>query len=105
MCLINTPVIVNETEVRELKSKGAWQEQSSALARHTVFSHIKPQPHGPHGHVPSGQQTELVHLSAQQAHAVSQRGLGKKCKIMQGICLQKLLTVRECSTTGKKSGG
>ena len=32
MCVISTPVIVNETEVRELKSKGAWQEQSSALA-------------------------------------------------------------------------
>ena len=35
---------------------------------------------------PSGQQTDRVHISAQQAHALVQRGLGKKCTIMQGIC-------------------
>ena len=52
-----------------------------------TYAHIKPQPHGPHAHFPSGQQTELVHISAQQAHAILQMGFGKKCKIMQGICL------------------
>ena len=32
MCEISIPLIVNETEVGELKAKGAWQEQGSALA-------------------------------------------------------------------------
>ena len=77
-------MIVNETEVRELKSKGAG---AGVQRWRDIYAHIKPQPHGPHAHFPSGQQTELVHISAQQAHAILQRGLGKKCKIMQGICL------------------
>ena len=58
MCVISTAVIVNETELRELKSKGAWQEQSSALA--DMHTEKKPQPHCAHAHFPSGQHTDFI---------------------------------------------
>ena len=84
MCVISTPVIVTETEVHALKSKGRGHCRSRVQRWRDIFAHIKPQPHSPHAHFPSGKQTELVHTSS---HAILQRGLGKKCKIMQGICL------------------
>ena len=59
MCVISTPVIVNEMEVRELKSKGAG---AGVQRWRDIYAHIKPQPHGPHAHFPSWQQTELVHI-------------------------------------------
>ena len=68
----------------------SWSRRGRGRSRvqrwRDIYAHIKPQPHGPHAHFPSGQQTELVHISAKQAHAILRRGLGKNCKIMQGVC-------------------